>query len=144
MKKTSFLIVIFTCSALGLLNSDDFGVKVRPLDEELVTVSAKEVVTTKISVRNHTSLKHEFESEVTLPKKWKLISVDFPFELSADQSKIKIISFFVPDSTKSGKYEIKYKVSGRRFPSLSDEIKIRVVVRDSVEFKNKKLKIDKE
>ncbi len=136
--------MIFVCSALSILNSDDFGVEIRPLDEDLVNVSPKEVVTTKISVRNNSTFRHEFESEITLPKKWKMISVDFPFELGADQSTIKIISFFVPDSTESGKYKIKYKVSGRKFPSLSDEIKIRIVVSDSVDFKNTKAKIDKE
>jgi len=119
-------------------------VELRQLDEDLINAFPKEVVSTKISVRNKTTLRHQFESEVTLPKKWKIISVDFPFELSPNQSTIKIISFLVPDSTEGGRYEIKYKVNGRKFPSVSDELKIYVVVNDSVETKNNKLIIDKE
>jgi len=143
MKEILFLILILTCITLSFLNSSDFGVEVRPVDENLIDAFSKEVVMTRFSIRNYTSRRHEFESEVQLPKTWELISVDFPFELESNQSTIKMISFFIPDSVKTGKYEVKYRVMGREFPSLSDEINICVVVRDSTKVRHEKSKKNK-
>jgi hypothetical protein len=140
MKGIFSIILFFTFFTLSFLSSRNFGVEVRPVDEEFINAFPKEVVTMKFSVTNTTSRRHNFESEVKLPKNWKLISMDFPFELESNHSIIKVISFFIPDSVNKTKYEVKFRVMGREFPSLSDEIKICVVVRDSAKTRQKKNK----
>ncbi len=137
MKKSLSKIFCFVCMMTCFIGIGNFGVEVRPVDDELIVVFPDQIVTTEFSVTNKTSKRQEFESEVRLPKHWKLISIDFPFELESYNSTIKVVSFIVWCNADTGRYKVTYRVQGREYPSLSDETSIYVIVKDSLDLKSK-------
>ncbi|MFH1941632.1 MAG: tetratricopeptide repeat protein [bacterium] len=67
-----------------------------------------------------------------LPRGWKLITQDFPFELDENESVIKLVSVFVPQAATAGLYEITYRVTGRKYPSVSDFFTTQIAVLPSL------------
>jgi len=63
-----------------------------------------------------------------LPEGWNLITKDFPFELNPQQIDNRLLSFFVPQTTLAGNYEITYIVQDKEDPSLRDSYKIYILV----------------
>ena len=88
--------------------------------EELLETEPRAIVTTVFTVTNPTDQKREFISEVKLPQGWVLITKDFSFELNPNESDTRLVSFFVPQTTLAGKYEITYVIKDRKYPSISD------------------------
>lgn len=123
-----FLIISFCLLIVTSLQAGEKGVEVRPSEKELLEAEPKRIVTTVFQVTNKTSEKREFTSDVKLPEGWILITRDFPFDLEANKSDIRLVSFFIPQTTLAGKYEITYLVKGRKYPSISDFYTIFVVV----------------
>ena len=104
------------------------GLEVRPADMELYQVQPREIVTTKFRVTNTSENAFEIVSEVDLPSGWVLASEKFPFDLAANENRTEMISFFVPEGTTAGVYQVRYVARGRIQPSLSDFADIRVEV----------------
>jgi len=110
------------------VNAQGTNIEVRPAGKESIETEPRRIVTTAFRVTNSTDKKREFISEVKLPKGWALITKDFPFELNSNASDTKLVSFFVPQATLAGKYEITYVVTDRKYPSVRDFHTIYVVV----------------
>jgi len=104
------------------------NIEVRPAEKELFETEPRRIVTTAFRITNSTDKKREFISEVKLPKGWTLITKDFPFELNSNASDTKLVSFFVPQATLAGKYEITYIIKDRKYPSIRDFHTIYAVV----------------
>jgi hypothetical protein len=56
------------------------------------------------------------------------LTKEFPFELNANQSDIRLVNFFVPSSALAGKYDVTYHVNSREFPSHSDLCTVQISV----------------
>lgn len=128
MREFCFNILLIGLFTLRLFQVSHFGVKVRPNDKELIETETKRVATVEFRVTNMSFERHEFEAEVDLPERWILITEDFPFELEPDESIIKFVSFYVPKNVSAGKYEVTYRVRGRKFRSIMDYFTIYVVI----------------
>jgi len=110
------------------LQAEEQGIEVRPAGKELIETEPKKIVTTVFYVTNKTLTRQEFTSETEFPSGWVLITKDFPFELGAGETEIRLVSFFISQRALAGRYQITYSVKGRNFPSISDFCTIHVVV----------------
>ncbi len=110
------------------LRAGEKNVKVRATGKELRETEPGQTLTAVFRVTNETAETREFDSKVELPENWKLITGDFPFQLNADESDVRIVGFYVPKGAPDGKYRVRYAVHDREHPSLSDFYFIQVVV----------------
>ena len=117
------------------LQAEERNVQVRPAGKELIETESKRIVTTVFRVTNKTLTKQEFTPNAELPPGWILITKDFPFELDAAESEIRLLSFLVPQRALAGKYKVTYSVRGTKYPSLGDFHTIHVVVLPVVKLK---------
>lgn len=122
-------LITYVClSVAALVYAQWTNIEVRPTGKELIETEPRNIVTTAFRITNSTSQTREFISEVKLPEGWSLITKDFPFELESNVSDTRLVSFFVPQATLAGKYEITYLVTDREYPSVRDFYTIYVVV----------------
>lgn len=126
--KFSAIVFCFLVAAAVLATPKARSLDVRPTGRELFQTKPREIVTATFRVTNTDSQAYEFISEVDLPEGWMLITEDFPFQLSADESTTKVLSFFVPEATSAGKYKVTYRVQARKYPALRDFYSIEVVI----------------
>ena len=127
MKSASLIMCVCLLVAVSV-KAQGPNIEVRPAGKELVETEPRRIVTTALRVTNLTDNKRECVSEVTLPKGWTLITKDFPFEVNPNASDTKLLSFFIPQATLAGKYEITYVVRDRNYPSIRDFYSIYIVV----------------
>jgi hypothetical protein len=126
-KYLKLLVFIAMIHAVPMFGADR-GVEVRPHDTELIQTEPNKTVTTVFRVTNTSTGDHEFVPEAGLPEGWKLVTQDFPFRLSENGMEIKIVSFYIPQNTTAGLYEIDYRVKDRQFPSIEDQFRLSVRV----------------
>jgi hypothetical protein len=131
LKRNLFILLIIShfLFVAGTLEARQRGVQIRISGQELFEIEPKNVVTTTFSVTNTSDEELEFISDVKLPEGWKLIIPAFPFRLSPNANEIRLVSLFIPQTALAGKYEIIYRVSSVKYPSISDLARIYVVVR---------------
>lgn len=130
MKRNLFILLIISLFLFiaGTLRAQQRGVQVRISGQELFETEPKDVVTTTFSVTNASDEDLEFISDVKLPTGWKLIIPSFPFRLAPNATEIRLVGFFIPQTAMAGKYEIIYRVSSVKYPSISDLARIFVKV----------------
>ena len=128
--KSTFLAIVFYLVILTVANgtAQGLGLEVRPSGKELFETRPREIVTAAFRITNTTGLQYEFISEVKLPEGWVLITEDFPFDLGANETTTKLVSFFVPQATSAGRYKITYLVGARKYPAIRDFYTVDVVV----------------
>ncbi len=130
MKRSLFILLIisYLLFIAGTLEARQRGVQVRLSGQELFKTEPKNVVTTTFEVTNTSGEELEFISHVKLPEGWKLIIPSFPFRLAPNGTEIRLVGFFIPQTALAGKYEIIYRASSVKYPSISDFARIFVVV----------------
>ena len=130
MKKNLFILLIIShfLFIAGTLEARQRGVQVRISGQELLETEPKNVVTTTFEATNTSDEELEFISDVKLPAGWKLIIPSFPFRLAPNATEIRLAGFFIPQTALAGKYEIIYRVSSVKDPSISDLARIFVKV----------------
>lgn len=130
MKISLFILLIISHFLFikGTLEAWQRGVRIRISEQELFESEPKNIVTTNFEVTNTSDEELEFISHVKLPGGWKLIIPPFPFRLAPNSNEIRLISFFIPQTALAGKYEIIYRISSVKYPSISDFARIFVKV----------------
>jgi len=96
--------------------------------KELLETEPRQIITTVFRVTNPTDKRREFITEVNLPEGWVPITKDFPFELNPAETDTKLVSFFVPQTTLAGRYEITYVIKDRKYPAIRDFYTVYVIV----------------
>jgi hypothetical protein len=104
------------------------SLEVRPAGRELFQTPPNKIVSTTFRLTNNTDSTLELINTAELPDGWELITGEFPFDLSADESTTKLLSFFVPETTPAGRYKISYIVKSRKYPAIRDFYTIGVAV----------------
>jgi len=104
------------------------SLEVRPVGRELFQTEPRQIVSTSFRITNNSADNLELISTAELPNGWVLITDDFPFDLAANESTTKLLSFFIPETTPAGKYKISYIVRSRMYPSIRDFYTIDLVV----------------
>ncbi len=122
-----FLAIFFILTATSL-QAEEQSIQVIPTGPELIETEPRQVLTTSFRVTNAATEKREFIGSVKLPEGWQLITQEFPFELSPDESDVMLVSFFIPQGVLAGSYEIRYTVKDQKVPFISDWCSITVEV----------------
>ena len=124
-----FLVYLMTLITYSeLIGADSNEIEVRPTAEELIEAEPKSVITAAFRVTNISCLEQQFIADLELPEGWKIITREFPFSLSENQTEIKLVSFHIPSFALAGKYNLTYRVHSRDNPSISDLYSFTVVV----------------
>ena len=129
MRRIYFVISFCILTAvLARAEAQQKEVEVSLTAAELVETEPRGIVTTVFLVTSKSSEKRELVTDLTLPEGWSPITRDFPFELEQGKSETRLVSFLVPQRALAGRYEIRYLVRDRNFPSISDFRTLYVVV----------------
>lgn len=104
------------------------GVSVRSVGPKLLETEPLQIQIIPFLVTNNTSIRSEFLENVQLPEGWRLISGNFPFELGAGKTDVRLVSFVVPITTPAGRYEIIYTVKDQNNIKIRDEDRIEIVI----------------
>lgn len=74
------------------------------------------ILTVSFNVANTTTSEQRYQARLVLPAGWKAFAKETPFELSANQSDIRLISFSISSETPAGQYEVRYSVNDSAKP----------------------------
>ncbi|MCW8965327.1 MAG: hypothetical protein OQK82_01370, partial [Candidatus Pacearchaeota archaeon] len=88
----------------------------------------RETITLPVFVRNNTSVSRDVLPEIILPKDWRVVLNPMPFTLASMESKLALVTFFVPRGTDAGIHHITYKVSDKNNPAVIDFLLIPIRV----------------
>ena len=103
--------IFFMCFlSVSIRAEETKHIVVRQTEKQKISTIPGQVISTSVIVINKTGRQRELVTDVRLPKRWKVITMEAPYQLASTQSNIKLLSFFVPQSTPVGKYEITYNV----------------------------------
>jgi len=102
---------------------------VRPADSDLYEAVPGQTVTVVFLVRNVNAPAGQYSPEIGLPPEWKPVTEEFPFPLEPGQLEVRPVSFYIPENTPPGAYNVRYILRSRSAPSISDlySITVRVV-----------------
>lgn len=129
MRCTLLAIVFYLITMTAAIDTaQGLGIEVRPAGKEVFEAKPKGIVSLTFRVTNTTSRQSEFTSEIDLPEGWGLITKDFPFDLGANETITKLVSFTVPETAQAGRYKITYHVKMRKYPSIHDFYTVDAVV----------------
>jgi hypothetical protein len=126
--KRSIQIALLMVVAVIPVYSRDSGVTVRSMVQDIFETTPGSNIMARFRVTNQTSEDLEFISETNLPKGWKLITQDLPFEIGAVSSDLRLVGFHVAKETPAGHYEISFSVASRKRLAVSDVYSIKVIV----------------
>lgn len=96
------------------------GTRVEAVPGRLLTLSFR--------VSNTTANKKRFESTVSVPAGWRRLAKDFPFELEAGASDIRLLNVSIPAETPAGEYALRYGVRDPLNPSEAAEVSMTIVI----------------
>jgi uncharacterized membrane protein len=96
------------------------GTRVETVPGRLLTLSFR--------VTNSSSTRKRLESTVVTPTGWRRLAKDFPFELEAGGSDIRLLSISIPAETPAGDYALRYGVKDPSNPTETTEVPMTIVV----------------
>lgn len=98
-----------------------YGVDVALTSPKIVNTESGKIINASFTVENKMASPVDFTDRLALPSGWQMISTVEPvFTVSAGAKFLRLVTFFVPSSASSGKYEIEYRVEGKLEPQISD------------------------
>ncbi|MFO7962984.1 MAG: carboxypeptidase-like regulatory domain-containing protein [Desulfobacterales bacterium] len=121
------IALLFTSAEMG--GAREHGVDLRINGRGLYESEPKNVVTTSIEATNTADEALDFLLDCELPKNWKLVTPSFPFHLAPNETNIRPVCFFIPETAVAGTYEIICRVHSIVYPAISDSVRLNVVVR---------------
>ena len=93
-----------------------------------VDAQAGKLLTLSFRVTNNSSSKKRFESLVSAPLGWRRLTKDFPFQLEAGGSDIRLLTISVPSETPVAEYTLRFGIRDASNPSDVSETSITVVI----------------
>lgn len=96
------------------------GARVETVPGRLITLSFK--------VTNASSSIKRFESSLVPPSGWRRLSRDFPFEIAAGASDVRLVSVSIPAEAKAGEYPLRFTVRNAANKADASEITMNVVI----------------
>jgi hypothetical protein len=83
-----------------------------------IQVEPLKPVTTFWRITNGSTKNQNYRTCLHLPEKWKFLSILSEFDLPAQASDLRLCSFFVPQTTASGRYQISLVIKSTSDPSV--------------------------
>ncbi|MCO6441398.1 MAG: hypothetical protein J5I81_09995 [Nitrococcus mobilis] len=104
------------------------GLEVRPVDYEVRSEEPRHPVTIPFHITNATGRHQTLQARPVMPRQWRLITPELPFELAAGETTVRFVSFFIPEGTPAGDYPFTYEVSSRQQPAVRDAYTISIQI----------------
>ncbi|MBI3788914.1 MAG: hypothetical protein HY276_11760, partial [Ignavibacteriales bacterium] len=123
-----FLLFGVLCSSQVGWSFQEQGIDVKPAGESRIQAQPGKIITVSFSVTNTTTSKQRYEAHLVLPRGWRAFAKETPFELSAGQSDIRLISFSISSETPAGQYEVRYSVKDGSTPLHTDDGVLQVTI----------------
>jgi len=83
---------------------------VQPAVGGKITAKPGSIVAVGVKVENRAPIGASYQSRISLPQGWKLVTRDFPFDLQPGGSDVRLISFSIPPDAPALHYQIGYVV----------------------------------
>ncbi|RPI03619.1 MAG: hypothetical protein EHM64_12035 [Ignavibacteriae bacterium] len=115
------------------------AVVLRPAAKSLIEAKPGSITPATFKIINLSSEQQTFKAEMILPKGWKPVTREFPFDLTAGESDVRLTTFSIPSDAPAGKYTIRYKVRDQASPVHEAVASIDVVVVRVIQFELKLL-----
>ena len=103
-------------------------IDVIPTSGPRVDAQAGKLLTLSFRVTNNSSAKKRFESLVNAPAGWRRLTKDFPFELEAGASDIRLLTISVPSEAPVAEYTLRFSIRDASNPSDVSESSVTVVI----------------
>jgi hypothetical protein len=121
-----FLLALNLCAASSMLAFQMRTADVVPTNGTRVEAQAGKLLTLSFKVSNASSSKKHFESIVNVPAGWRRLAKDFPFELEAGASDIRLLSISIPSETPAGDYSVRFGVRDVVNPADISEVSVAI------------------
>ena len=123
-----FILLLSLCCLPALLAFQARTADVVPTGGTRVEAQAGKLLTLSFRVTNTSSAKKRFESILNTPTGWRRLAKDFPFELEAGASDIRLLSISIPSETPAGEYTVRFGIRDVSNPSDVSEASVTVVI----------------
>ncbi|MCX6135163.1 MAG: SPOR domain-containing protein [Ignavibacteriales bacterium] len=124
-----FCFILFI--ALHVVSAHAFqsrSVEVVPSSGTRVETAPGRLLTLSFRVTNTSSSRKRFESTVVTPSGWRRLARDFPFELEAGGSDIRLLSISIPAESPARDYTLRYGVKDPSNPSEAAEVTMTIAI----------------
>ncbi len=125
------LIILTALNVVAVLSFQSRSVTVIPSSGTRVETAPGKLLTLSFKVTNTSSVKKRFESTVVTPAGWRRLAKDFPFDLEAGGSDIRLLSISIPAETPAGDYTLRYGIkdpTDPTDPTESAEVPMTIVI----------------
>jgi hypothetical protein len=125
--------IFFICLILLLPLSSGFA---RQQESKLVCSAVQSQIEAKpgtiaaasIKVTNLTSEQQTYDATIDLPAGWKPVIREFPFEIKAGDTDVRLITFSIPSDAPAHRYKIRYSVRDHASPANEAVASVEVIV----------------
>ncbi len=124
--------------SLGTARQQD-AIYLRPATASPIEVKPGETIAAAFKLINNTDKKQFYDALIILPKGWKLVVREMPFELEPFTTDIRLISFSVPTDAPAKTYQIRYTVKDHNVPVNEASVTIDVDVVEIIQLELKRL-----
>ncbi len=119
----SFLIL----TQLGNARQQDVFA-VRPAVSSSIEAAPGTIVAATFRVTNLTPLNQTYSASLVLPSGWKRVIREFPFEIQAGESDVRLVTFSIPPDAPAQRYEVRYTVRDDASPVHELEASLEVFI----------------
>ena len=123
-----FLLLLSACCVPALLAFQSRTADVVPTNGTRVEAQAGKLLTLSFRVSNKSSAKKRFESFVNAPVGWRRLAKDFPFDLEAGASDIRLLTISVPGETPAAEYILRFGIRDASNTADVSEVSVTVVI----------------
>jgi len=128
MKSIPYLLFFLCVLSVAIQARDAGRIEVRLTSDEVISTMPGNVVTTAVEVSNKTARTQELITNIKLPKRWRTITREIPYELQSENSIVKLVSVLVPPGTPVGKYNVFYDVQLSSYEYYKNSCNIQIIV----------------
>ena len=122
------LLILTALHVVAALSFQSRSITVVPSSGTRVETVPGRLLTLSFRVTNTSSTRKRFESSVVTPTGWRRLAKDFPFELEAEGSDIRLLSISIPAETPAGDYALRYNVKDPSNPNETAEVAMTIVI----------------
>ena len=123
-----FLLAVMLWCFLPSMAFQSRTIDVIPTSGPRVDAQAGKLLTLSFRVTNNSSAKKRFESLINAPAGWRRLTRDFPFELEAGASDIRLLTISIPSEAPVAEYTLRFSIRDASNPSDVSEASVNVLI----------------
>jgi len=125
--------IFFVCLAVllilpnGQAGAQDSGIICSAVQSQ-IDAKPGTIAAVSIKVTNAASEKQKYTASIDLPEEWRKVIREFPFEINAGETCVRLITFSIPSDAPAGRYEIRYSIKDNALSAHEAAVSIEVNV----------------